>query len=467
MSQIRFLGAAREVTGSCFHVVAGGARFLVDCGLFQGGRDVADRNVATLDALDPGALDFVLVTHAHLDHCGLLPALVARGYAGPIYTTPATADLLDIMLRDSAQIQEKEHAWRRKHPEVPDDDGIASPLYTVADVERTMGRVSGMPYDSVFSPRPGLRFSFRDAGHILGSAIVELWADEGGRERKIVFSGDLGQPARPIVRDPAQIHAADVLVVESTYGNRLHRGMAETRDELGAALNDALHVRRGNVIVPAFALGRTQELLAILVEEARAGRIGNLDVYVDSPLALAATRITLKHMRLLDDEARAALGGLRKGTLPLTIHFVESPAESKALNQVRSGAVIIAGSGMCDGGRIKHHLQYNLPRPECAVVFTGFQAAGTLGRRIVDHAEWVRIFGVKVPVRASIHTLGGLSAHADRDALLSWLGGFERAPEHTFVVHGESDTADGFAATVRSQLGWTAGAPTRGSSVDV
>lgn len=477
--KITFLGAAREVTGSRHLVETGRTRFLVDCGLFQGGRGTHRRNATALRALPH--LDFVLVSHAHLDHCGLLPLLVRSGFAGPIYATPATVDLLDVMLRDSAAIQEKDALWRRKHGRPAnddDDDPDDGPLYTTADVEATLGRVHGMPYDRMFSPRPDVRFRFRDAGHIIGSAIIETWIDApdaaqlaadpaAERGTKIVFSGDLGQPARPVVRDPAPIERADVLVVESTYGNRLHRGMDETVDELVAVMNEVIHERRGNVLVPAFALGRTQELLTLLVQETQRGRLRDLDVYVDSPLAAAATRVTLRHRDVIDPDARAALTGLERTRLPIRVHFIESPEESKRLNSVRGGAVIIAGSGMCDGGRIRNHLQHHLGRPECAVLFTGFQAAGTLGRRIVDGAEWVRIYGVKVPVAASVHTLGGLSAHADRDALLAWLGRFTAPPARTFVVHGEEATALGFADTVRATLGWTVDVPAPGDAIEV
>jgi metallo-beta-lactamase family protein len=341
------------------------------------------------------------------------------------------------------------------------------PLYTVADVDRACGLVDAHPYDAEFHPRPGVRARFRDAGHILGAAITELWVEDGGREVKLVFSGDLGQPARPLVRDPAPIDAADVLVVESTYGNRNHRSMEATVDELVAAVTDTTERRRGNVIVPAFALGRTQELIVLLGELAAAGRLGKLNVFVDSPLASAATQVTLKHANLLDESARRVLRGTIEGTLPLEVRFTEDAEDSKAINAIRSGALVIAASGMCDAGRIRHHLEHNLGREECAVLFTGFQAQGTLGRRIVDGARSVRIFDEEVPVRASIHTLGGLSAHADQRALLGWLGHFKRAPRRTFVVHGEAETATLFADLVARQLRWDARAPARGATVDL
>jgi metallo-beta-lactamase family protein len=469
--KLTFLGAAGEVTGSAFLVQAESARFLVDCGLFQGGRDADAKNRMRF-AFRPAALDFVMATHAHLDHCGLLPRLVASGFGRSIHATAATADLLPVMLRDSAFIQEKEAAWLRKRAERRrrprnEAERDAEPLYTVADVDRACGLVTAHPYDADFRPHPAVRARFRDAGHILGAAIVELWVEDGGREVKLVFSGDLGQPARPLVRDPTPIEAADVLVVESTYGNRNHRSMEATVDELVAAVTDTIERRRGNVIVPAFALGRTQELIVLLGELASAGRLARLNVFVDSPLASAATEVTLKHANLLDDSARRVLRAAIEGTLPLKVRFTEDAEDSKAINAIRSGALVIAASGMCDGGRIKHHLEHNLAREECAVVFTGFQAQGTLGRRIVDRARSVRIFDEEVPVRASIHTLGGLSAHADQQALLGWLGRFKRTPRRTFVVHGEAETAVLFAGLVAEKLKWNAQAPARGATVEL
>jgi metallo-beta-lactamase family protein len=469
--KLTFLGAAGEVTGSAFLVEADSARFLVDCGLFQGGSDPDAKNRARF-AFRPAALDFVIATHAHLDHCGLLPRLVASGFGRGIHATAATADLLPVMLRDSAYIQEKEAAWHRKrvergrHPR-GEYERDAEPLYTIADVDRACGLVAAHSYDAEFRPHPGVRARFRDAGHVLGAAITELWVQDSGREEKLVFSGDLGQPARPLVRDPTPIEAADVLVVESTYGNRNHRSMEATVDELVGAVTDTFERRHGNVIVPAFALGRTQELIVLLGELASAGRLGRLNVFVDSPLASAATQVTLKHASLLDDSARRVLRGAVEGTLPLKVRFTEGAEDSKAINAIRSGALVIAASGMCDAGRIKHHLEHNLARAECAVLFTGFQAHGTLGRRIVDGARSVRIFDQEVPVRASIHTLGGLSAHADQQALLGWLGHFKHPPRRTFVVHGEAETATVFADLVAEKLGWSTQPPSRGTTFEL
>jgi len=452
--RITFHGAAGEVTGSCHLVESDRVRFLVDCGLFQGGREAPAKNLAAFP-FDVRTIDFVVITHAHLDHSGLLPRLVALGYRNPVYCTSATADLLEIMLRDSAYIHEKEAAWangrrasgRRAAPPV-------EPLYTIAQAEASFPLLSPIEYRAEFRPHPAVRLRFQDAGHILGAAIVELWLTQGRQQTKFVFSGDLGQPGRPVVQDPTPIEEADVLIVESTYGNRDHRDWDATVDELAEALTDTLGKHRGNVIVPAFALGRTQDLITLIAQLSTDKRIGALNVFIDSPLAEAATRVTLKHADLLDAETRNLLGRLLRGKLPVRIRFTEDVEDSKRLNAIRSGAVIIAASGMCDGGRIKHHLEHNLGRPECAVLFTGFQAAGTLGRRIIDGARAVKIFGHSVPVRAKLYTLGGLSAHADRTALLAWLSRFRRAPRHVFVVHGEQETAETFARSIRRRLRW-------------
>ena len=462
--KLTFLGAARNVTGSCYLVETAGIRFLVDCGLFQGGREARQRNRVAF-AFDPRDIDFVLLTHAHIDHSGLLPRLTALGFRGPIYTTRATCDLLEVMLPDAAHIQEKdaEYENRRRFRSNRRSAAEVAPLYTVTQANECLRRLQPVDYDTEVTPHPAVRCKFRDAGHILGSAIIELWTEVAGRQRKIVFSGDLGQPARPIVRDPTPIADADWLLVESTYGNRLHKGMAETEDELVHAVNDTIGRKGGNLIVPAFAVGRTQDMLFLLADLTRRQRIPKLTVYVDSPMATAATQVTGRHAAVLDDETRALLhhnGGMdyfRK------LDFTESVEDSKVLDRISGGAVIISSSGMCDAGRVKFHLRANLPRRESTVLITGFQAAGTLGRKLVDGARRVRIYQEDIPVKADIYTIGGLSAHADRDALLGWLGNF-RAPPRTFVVHGEDETAQGFATTIQEKLGWQAEAPLPGQS---
>jgi metallo-beta-lactamase family protein len=468
--KLTVLGAAREVTGSCYLVESDGLRFIVDCGMFQGGREAEPKN-RRFPGFDPEGIDFVLLTHAHIDHSGLLPRLVNLGFRGPVHCTEATADLLGVLLPDAAHIAEKEAEWRnydrrRKRGALK---GETAPLYTVEQAKTSLHRLRRHDYDRSFEPHDGVRACFRDAGHILGSSIVEVWLKRRGKETKLVFSGDLGMPARPLMNDPAPIAEADYLFVESTYGDRLHKTLAATVEELVFAVNDTVQRKRGNVIIPAFAVGRTQEIIYLLLDLIRQGRIpGSLAIFVDSPMASAATEITLRHSRLLDEETRKLLEwGRRNGNELPYIRFTESPDDSMAINAIRQGAVIVSASGMCDAGRIKHHLKNNLPRKECSVIIAGFQAQGTLGRRLVDRAPYVRIFGEPVPVRASIHTLGGLSAHADRDALLDWLGRFRTPPRRTYVVHGEAETALGFAATIRERFGWRVETPENGQAFEL
>ncbi|HUK04058.1 MAG TPA: MBL fold metallo-hydrolase [Burkholderiales bacterium] len=435
MASIRFLGAAGEVTGSCTLFADGRLKFLVDCGMFQGGHDARGRNERF--AFDPREIAFVLLTHAHIDHSGLLPRLAARGFTGPVYATPATAELLEVMLPDSAHLQERE----------AEHEGGA-PLYTLAHAQASLALLRPAEFGAEFRPAPGLRCVFRKAGHILGSAIVELHL----ADRKVVCSGDLGQPGRPIVEDAETIAEADVVLVESTYGNRNHKSLVQTLDELAYAVNDTLGSKRGNVVMPCFAVGRTQEILYYLAELRAQRRIPAAAVYVDSPMATAATRITLRYARL------PLMDGVR---------FTESLEESKRINAIRDGAIILSASGMCEGGRIRHHLRYNISRPECAIVFPGFQAAGTLGRRIVDGAESVRLFRDTYPVRAKVFTINGLSAHADRDALLGWIGQFRRAPAQAWVVHGEPLAAHALRDAIVDGFGWRAEVPSYGQEVQL
>lgn len=459
---ITFHGAAGEVTGSCYLIETGDVRFLVDCGMFQGGRE-ADLKNQRFPAFDPASIDFVLMTHAHIDHSGMLPRLAARGFKGVVYATQPTMELLDVMLRDSAHIQAKEAEWAASHPH-RNHHPVVEPLYGPREVDLAMELIEVVEYEADFWPGSGITCRFLDAGHILGSAIIEVYA--GGR--KIVFSGDLGQPGRPILRNPATIESADTVLIESTYGNRLHKNLKDTLNEFVHAIEDTLYRKQGNVIMPAFTVGRTQEILYLLIDLTRQRRLHNLRIYVDSPMALAATEITMKHMELFNLEAQklVAWGRERRKELP-DIRFVQEVEESMALNDIRSGAIIISASGMCDAGRIKHHLRHNINRPECSIVFTGFQAGGTLGRRLVDGAELVRLFGQEIPVRADIYTIGGLSAHADQAALLDWLGHFRRVPSQAFVVHGEAATAEQFAGLIRERLGWEARVPEEGESVAV
>jgi metallo-beta-lactamase family protein len=454
--QISFHGAAGEVTGSCARVETDSGVFLVDCGMFQGGRDARMKNLRAL-GFDLRHIDFVLLTHAHLDHSGLLPRLVSLGFRGSIHTTNASVDLLGVMLLDSGFIQEKEAEWanRRRRSRNANSLSNEAPLYTVEQARSSLARLKGVEYDREFSPHPGVRCCFREAGHILGSAIVEVDVDSEGRSHRLVFSGDLGMNGRPVLRDPAVIRRADTLVVESTYGNRRHRSMSATEDELVEVLRDTLERRKGNVIIPAFAVGRTQEVIFILANLVRQGRVSNLEIVVDSPMATAVTDITLEYDHLWDEETRALRDWVLAHPQRVRLRFVQNVEESMALNEQRSGLVIISASGMCDAGRIKHHLRHNLGRSECSVVICGFQAGGTLGRRLVDGARHVTLFGERVVVRARIHTIGGLSAHADQKELLEWLGHFDAPPRQTYVVHGESSAAEAFAEAVRTVHGWS------------
>jgi metallo-beta-lactamase family protein len=449
--KLTFLGAAGEVTGSSFLLETDDVKVLIDCGMFQGGREAEPKNRARF-AFDPKTLDCVLLTHAHIDHSGLLPRLVSAGYTGPVFATPATCDLLEVMLADSAHIQEKEAEWAKKSK----TRAVGRPpLYTIAEVQRTLRQLKPVAYDADVIPHPALRCIFRDAGHIIGAAIIELWVRNGSKSRKIVFSGDIGQPTRPLVRDPTPITEADVLVVESTYGNRLHKSIDDTMAELEHAITDTLVRKKGNVIIPAFAVGRTQEMLYLLVDLYKQGRLPEMNIYVDSPMALKATDITAKHWGVLDAEAAALMEWMKRGRGKPKIHFVQDAVESMNLQTVKHGAVIISASGMCNAGRIKHHLRNNLPRRDSTILIVGFQAAGTLGRRIVDGVKNVRIFGIPVPVKADIYTIGGLSAHGDQAALLGWLSHFKHPPQRTFVVHGEPTASESFAAAIHDKLGWT------------
>jgi metallo-beta-lactamase family protein len=456
--QLTFCGAARQVTGSCFLFEGATSRFLIDCGMFQGARMTRALNLDPF-RFDPRTLDFVLLTHAHIDHSGLLPRLCAEGFRGPIYATSATRDLIAVLLPDSAHLQmvEEERALKLGR------DYTAA--YTIEQAQAVLAQVRPVSYDETFDPARGVRVRLRDAGHILGSAFVELWLTEAGTTRKVVASGDLGQPGRPIVRDPAVIEEADVLLLESTYGNRNHKPLEETIDELVGILNSGLLERRGMVIVPAFALGRTQEFLYYLNQLSRQGRVHDLEVFVDSPMATEITEITARHLELFDAEAARLANEAHPPPVLPRIHYTQSVEDSMALNRLAGGAIIVAASGMCDGGRVRHHLKHHLPNPRTTVVMIGFQATGTLGRRLVDGAQAVRILGEEVPVRAKIATLGGFSAHADQSALLAWLKHLRKPPRQLFLVHGEEDIAAEFASRIEEALHWKAHLPLHGETV--
>ncbi|MBL8523918.1 MAG: MBL fold metallo-hydrolase [Betaproteobacteria bacterium] len=457
---ITFLGAAGEVTGSCYLIECGKARFLIDCGMFQGDKDAWDKNVHALD-FDASQIDFVLLTHAHIDHCGLLSRLCARGFRGPIYATPATADLMGVMLLDSAHVQLKDAERAQRHRREPAFE--AEPLYSVVQAEQTLRHNRPVAYDVVFEPHAGIRACFRDAGHIIGSASIEIWLSEDGVEKKLVVSGDIGERNRPILRDPQRIEEADVLLVESTYGSRDHRSFDDTYREVTEVINRTLNEKRGSIVIPAFAVGRVQEVLYVLCKLARDGKIrasnGGMNIFVDSPMGARATELMLKHHAVLDEDVLdifnvlAGRKGRRQHGNP-EIRFTETPEESMALNRIDSGAIIISASGMCEAGRIRHHLRHRLAKSQNTVLFTGYQAIGTTGRRIVDGAKYVRLFGEDVAVRAEVATIGGLSAHAGQSGLLWWLQGFRKPPAQTFVVHGEPESAGALAGKI-GEMGWS------------
>lgn len=434
--RLTFLGAAGMVTGSCYLLEAGGLRLLVDCGLFQGKEE--ELNTAPFP-FHPATLDGVVLTHAHIDHSGRLPLLRKRGFTGPIYTHPATADLARIMLLDSAHIQETE-AERENRRNRRSGKEVKEPLYTQADAAGVAEQFVPVPYREMYRLSDQLYVRLQDAGHILGSALLEFFeTGPDGQTTKLVFSGDLGQPDRPILCDPTVIEEADYLVLESTYGDRNHAPVADTRSALADILRSTM-AKGGNLIIPAFAVGRTQEVLYELNALIESGQVPRrLKVVVDSPLAIAATNITQQHSDLFDKAARQRL---RSGDDPLAfpgLFFCETAEQSMQLNSSKEPMVIVAASGMCEAGRVVHHLKHNLWRPTSTILFVGFQAQGTLGRRLVDGANRVRIFGDEVAVKARVEVLAGFSAHADQAHLMAWVKGLKRVPRATFLVHGEDD----------------------------
>ena len=456
--KIQFLGAAGEVTGSRHSVEArlGGreVRFIVDFGMFQGGREATTKNLEPLP-FAPKDIDFLVLTHAHIDHSGLLPRLCAQGFSGPIYCTDATFELLKILLPDSAYLQRSdvERAERRQKAgkwrgELP----VA--LYSMEEAEMALSQLEVVEYGKVIQPCNGVELEFRNAGHILGSAIVLIDITEDGlKKKRCVFSGDIGMKGKLLMPDPALIAQADVVVVESTYGDRLHKSLLDTETELIQVITSTMNAH-GNIIIPAFAVGRTQEILFLLIDLVRRDLLPHLSIWVDSPMATAATHLTRRFFAQLDKESQTTFEWYRQNPGAVDLRFIADVEESKALNKIKGGAIIISASGMCDAGRIVHHLKNNLPRAQNAIVITGFQAYGSLGRRLVDKATKVRLFGEEIPVKASIHTIGGLSAHADQAGLLDWLRGFNTVPKSVFVVHGEPEASAVLAQAIREELEW-------------
>ena len=464
--ELQFIGADHEVTGSCHYLQVGGKNILVDCGMRQGG---AKYETASLPVPASG-IDFVIVTHAHIDHTGMLPKLYKDGFRGQVVTTEATASLCDIMLRDSAHIQTMEAEWRNKKEKRGSNVEAYEPVYTMEDALNLIRLIAPYSYGKVYSLCDGVRFRFSDIGHLLGSASVELWLTEGRTEKKIVFSGDIGNKDQPLLKDPAKTAEADYVVMESTYGDRLHEGdWAPPVDELVQILRETFS-RGGNVVIPSFAVGRTQVILYYLRQIKQHDLLPeyrNFPVYVDSPLAVDATEIFLANEETCYDEEALAL--IRQGINPITfpgLRLTISTEESKAILEDYDPKVIISASGMCDAGRIKHHLKHNLWREDSTILFVGYQAAGSPGRRILDGAEEIKIFGEPVAVHARIESLRSLSGHADRDGLLDWLSGFEQKPRQVFVVHGDDEVATGFAMRLGEE-GYTAMAPFSGTRYDL
>lgn len=452
--RISFAGAAQTVTGSCYLVETEKTSFLVDCGMHQGRPEETALNRQPFP-FAISDIDFMILTHAHIDHSGRIPLLYREGFHAPIYTTRATAELCGIMLPDSGHIQEMESQWQSKKNGRAGRDVIA-PLYTMQDGMDACRLFTAEPYDQPFSPAEDVTVTLRDAGHILGSAILEILVRENGKEEKIVFSGDLGNKNVPIMRDPTVIEGADYLVLESTYGDRLHDDHGDKIERFVAIVNDTI-TRGGNVVIPSFAVGRTQEIIyALNQEEAkyhdRKTKLMETPVYVDSPMAVSATKIFRNNEECFDDEA---LAYIRSGDNPLdfeNLHFTQTSDESRALNDDPQSKIIISASGMCDAGRIKHHLKHNLWRKDSSVIFVGYQAVGTLGRRLVDGAKRVRIFDEDIAVNARIENIEGFSGHADRDGLIAWVDAMKKKPSVVILVHGEADVIERFSETLRSRF---------------
>lgn len=461
--KLTFIGAAHEVTGSCHYLEVCGKNILVDCGMEQGMQSYERAQLPIEEAL----VDYVLLTHAHVDHSGMLPALYAKGFRGQILTTEATADLCSIMLRDCAHIQMQEAEWRNRKAKRHSGIEEQEPLYTMEDADGVIKKIVPCKYNHRMELCDGVEVRFTDVGHLLGSASIEVWMTENGESRKIVFSGDLGNIDQPIIKDPMLTDEADYAVIESTYGDRIH---SATRPDYVAELTEILQEafdRGGNVVIPSFAVGRTQEMLYFLRQikaEKRIKRQPDFPVYVDSPLAVEATEVFQRN--IADCFDKEAMELIQKGINPIRfpgLHLTITSDESKAINFDNTPKVIISASGMCEAGRIRHHLKHNLWKPECTILFVGYQANGTLGRVLVEGADEVKLFGETIEVRADIKILQGISGHADKDGLLNWAEGFKKKPEKIFVVHGEGSVCEAFTECLAKEHGFNACAPYSGT----
>ena len=456
--KLSFLGAAKNVTGSRYRLEVNNTRLLVDCGLYQE-REYRSRNWDPFPT-PPHTIDAVLLTHAHIDHCGLLPKLVRDGFRGKIYCTAATSDIAEIMLLDAAKLQEEDAAFKTRRHEREGRKGPFPevPLYTVDDAKAALPLFSPVRYGEAIQIGDDIKATFYDAGHVLGASMIMVSVTQDEEERTILFSGDVGRWNRPILKDPTIFTEADYVLVESTYGDRLHEDSTEIGNRLVEIVNSTLRAG-GNLVVPSFALERSQEILYYMNELLVKRRIPQLMVFLDSPMAVSITEIFERHPDLYDTEM-TKLVSLNRSPFDLPgLKMVRTVDESKAINYIRGSAMIVAGSGMCTGGRIKHHLVTNISRPESTILFVGYQAVGTLGRQIVDGAEKVRILGQHYPIRARIAQIQGFSAHADRNELLRWLSGLRRAPKHVFITHGEPEVAEGFSRLLREKTGWDTSVP--------
>ena len=454
--KVKLMGAARTVTGSCYIIETTGHRFAVDCGMHQGNDEIEKRNWE-VDLYDPQGIEFILLTHAHMDHSGLIPRLVQKGFSGKIYMTPPTAELLHIMLLDSAHIQEMEAQWKSGKRQRHGESDI-TPLYVQKDAMDSFPLFASIPYDKPFSPFPGLTVTLRDAGHILGAAMIELSLTEDGKQSKVVFSGDIGRPSQLIVRDPTVITDADYLFMESTYGNRNHKDETDSLNELAEAISFS-YKHGEKVIIPAFAVGRTQEMIYSLHLLAKSGRLPDIPIFVDSPLAIKATEIFKKCRRYMDEDTKKILAA---GDDPLhlpRLQYTQSTAESMEINNNKGPAVVISASGMANAGRIKHHLRHNLWREGASIVFVGFQAQGTPGRKIVDGARKIHILSEDVAVRAKIFTINGFSAHSGQSQLLEWFGNFRNRNIVTFLTHGEYNAQQALAKLIKERFSIDASIP--------
>ena len=465
--KLNFIGADHEVTGSCHYLEACGKHILVDYGMQQG-LDVFE-NVEI--PVSESMIDYVLLTHAHVDHSGMLPLLYAHGFRGQIIATVATVDLCSIMLRDCAHIQQAEAEWKNRKMKRSASNEVVEPVYTMEDADGTIRLLTPVRYGQMVDLCEGIQVRFTDVGHLLGSSSIEVWISEDGIDKKIVFSGDIGNLNQPLIKDPVPTEDADYVVMESTYGDRLHtKERVDYVAELAKVLRETFE-KGGNVVIPSFAVGRTQEILYFVRQikaEKLVGPYSQFPVYVDSPLAVEATGVFQKHIADCFDEDAMAL--VKQGINPISfpgLNLAITSDESKLINFDDTPKLIISASGMCEAGRIRHHLKHNLWREECTVLFVGYQAVGTLGRMLVDGVDEVKLFGETIRVNARIKTLAGLSGHADKDGLIAWLRAFKRMPEKVFIVHGEDAVADAFADCLRDEYGYDTYAPYSGSRYDL